>query len=154
VGDAGHFKDPAPGQGISDALRQVDRLAPAVLGAWSGGLDAALRRWARWRDADSREMHWFAADMGQGGPVPRVLVEIVRGMLATPDGGRRMFDVFNHRERPSAILTPGRLASATVRLLAEGRHPRADVLAEVGDVVRREVRRRWARVRPVYVAAG
>ena len=28
VGDAGHFKDPTPGQGISDALRQAVELAP------------------------------------------------------------------------------------------------------------------------------
>ena len=28
VGDAGHFTDPTPGQGIGDALRQTDRLAP------------------------------------------------------------------------------------------------------------------------------
>jgi len=27
VGDAGHFKDPAPGQGIADAIRQAERLA-------------------------------------------------------------------------------------------------------------------------------
>ena len=32
VGDAGHFKDPTPGQGIQDAFRQVDALAPAMRG--------------------------------------------------------------------------------------------------------------------------
>lgn len=153
VGDAGHFKDPAPGQGISDALRQVERLAPAVVGSWGGGVDAAVRRWERWRNADAYEMHWFATDMGGGGAVPLVLVEIVRGMLAAPDGGRRMFDVFNHRERPSAILSPAQLARATTRLLAGGRHPRADVLAEVRQVLRQELRRRWLNLRPDYVAA-
>jgi flavin-dependent dehydrogenase len=30
VGDAGHFKDPTPGQGISDALRQAVALARAI----------------------------------------------------------------------------------------------------------------------------
>jgi len=153
VGDAGHFKDPAPGQGISDALRQAERLAPAVLGAWGEGLDGALRRWERWRNDDAYEMHWFATDMGRGGTVPLVLVEIVRGMLASPDGGRRMFDVFNHRERPSAILTPVQLARATARLLAAGRHPRPEVLTEVRDVLRQELRRRWLNRRPAYVAA-
>jgi 2-polyprenyl-6-methoxyphenol hydroxylase-like FAD-dependent oxidoreductase len=151
VGDAGHFKDPAPGQGISDALRQVERLAPAVLGSWGTGLDGSMRRWARWRDADGREMHWFAADMGRAGTVPLVLVEIVRRMLITPDGGRRMFDVFNHRERPSAILTPARLARATASLLASGDHPRGDVMAELRDVLRREVSHRWRNRRPAYV---
>ena len=31
VGDAGHFKDPSPGQGIQDAFRQVESLEPAIL---------------------------------------------------------------------------------------------------------------------------
>lgn len=153
VGDAGHFKDPAPGQGISDALRQVERLAPAVTGAWDDGLDAAVRRWARWRNADAYEMHWFATDLGAGGAVPQVLVEIVRGMLDTPDGGRRMFDVFNHRERPSSILTPLQLARATGRLLARRGHPPSEVLAEVRQVVGQDLRRRWLNLRPHYVAA-
>jgi len=154
VGDAGHFKDPAPGQGISDALRQADRLAAVVLGAWDHGLDAALRQWTRWRDADAFEMHWFATDMGRAGTVPLVLLEIVRGMLATPDGGGRMFDVFNHRARPSEILTPVQLARATARLLGAGAQPRRQVLEEVRDVVREEVRRRWLNRWPAYVAAG
>src|SRR5947209_8369832 len=36
VGDAGHFKDPTPGQGIADALRQVARLAPTIQQALGG----------------------------------------------------------------------------------------------------------------------
>ncbi|MDQ6796720.1 MAG: hypothetical protein M3011_01630, partial [Actinomycetota bacterium] len=47
VGDAGHFKDPAPGQGISDAFRQGEVLAAAIVGA--GGVatatDEAMTRW-------------------------------------------------------------------------------------------------------------
>nr|MBA2793340.1 FAD-dependent monooxygenase [Thermoleophilaceae bacterium] len=42
IGDAGHFKDPTPGQGISDALRQAVELAPAVEKAL-GGAPAADR---------------------------------------------------------------------------------------------------------------
>src|SRR5205823_3710058 len=44
VGDAGHFKDPTPGQGIADALRQVVKLAPAIERA-VGGDERALRDW-------------------------------------------------------------------------------------------------------------
>ena len=151
MGTAGHFKDPAPGQDISDAIPHAEGLGEAIVASWDGPLDAALRRWERWRDADAYEMHWLATDMGRAGTVPLVLVEIVRGMLATPDGGRRMFDVFNHRQPPSAILTPLELARATVRLLRDGRHRRADVLSEVGGVLRQEVRRRWLNVRHAYV---
>ena len=37
VGDAGHFKDPTPGQGIADALRQVERLAVAIQRSFDTG---------------------------------------------------------------------------------------------------------------------
>ena len=56
AGDAGHFKDPSPGQGIQDAFRQVESLAPAILGAIGkspSALDEALAGWARWRDEDA-----------------------------------------------------------------------------------------------------
>ena len=56
AGDPGHFKDPAPGQGIQDAFRQVEFLAPAIIGAINGSpsaLDEALAGWARWRDDDA-----------------------------------------------------------------------------------------------------
>jgi menaquinone-9 beta-reductase len=48
VGDAGHFKDPSPGQGIADALRQAEQLAEAVsAGLKHGRLDRRLHHWAR-----------------------------------------------------------------------------------------------------------
>src|SRR5207245_9275337 len=81
VGDAGHFKDPAPAQGISDALRQVDRLAPAIIAGFGRGeaaLDAETEQWWRWRDEDAAEKYWFAQDLGRGGPVPLVFAEMAR----------------------------------------------------------------------------
>lgn len=58
VGDAGHFKDPTPGQGIADALRQAEKMASAIAGGWEedAALDAALREWWKWRDEDAWEM--------------------------------------------------------------------------------------------------
>ena len=35
VGDAGHFKDPTPGQGISDAFRQADQLLRPLRMDWA-----------------------------------------------------------------------------------------------------------------------
>lgn len=160
VGDAGHFKDPAPGQGISDALRQAERLAEVIIAGLSKGgsghsfsevaLDAALHKWWKWRDRDAEEMHWFAADMGAGGGVPLVLAEIVRGFSGVPGGVARMIDVFNHRVPPSKVLTPLNLAKATARLMRNGRHPRGQVLSEVGDIVKEDLRRRVHNRRPVY----
>jgi 2-polyprenyl-6-methoxyphenol hydroxylase-like FAD-dependent oxidoreductase len=67
VGDAGHFKDPAGAQGISDALRQSERLASAIV----QGTDGALAGWWKWRDRDAIQVHWFAADLGRRGACPR-----------------------------------------------------------------------------------
>jgi 2-polyprenyl-6-methoxyphenol hydroxylase-like FAD-dependent oxidoreductase len=56
VGDAGQFKDPTPGQGISDSLRHSARLSDAIVGGLRGGsaaMDAQLQRWWSWRDRDS-----------------------------------------------------------------------------------------------------
>ena len=154
VGDAGHFKDPVPGQGISDALRQVDRLAPAIVeGVGSGGgqaLDKALAEWWRWRDEDAAEKHWFAADLARAGRVPPVFVEILKILRSTPGGLDGFFDIFNHRVRPSQILTPARLAAATGRLLTEGHEPRRNVLVQTGQIMRDDVLRRRLNRHPAY----
>jgi 2-polyprenyl-6-methoxyphenol hydroxylase-like FAD-dependent oxidoreductase len=81
VGDAGHFKDPTPGQGIADALRQSEQLSAAIrraLGGGHGEPDKILREWWRWRDEDAREMYWFAHDMGAAGPTPPLQREAQR----------------------------------------------------------------------------
>lgn len=152
VGDAGHFKDPAPGQGIADALRQVERLAPVVVEGLdgSGSIDRALTRWWRWRDRDAREMAWFAADVGGGGRVPPVLVEILRQLQSDPVMVDRWFDVLNHRARPSEILTPPRLLKATAALLRAEGQPRRRVLSDTGEIVARDLRRRWLNRFPRY----
>jgi len=152
VGDAGHFKDPSPGQGITDALRQVERLAPAVVDGLAGGggrsIDRALADWGRWRDRDAREMAWFAADLGRAGCVPAVLGEILRELSSDDVMVDRWFDVLNHRARPSQILTPVRLAGATARLLRAGVRPRSQILGETREIVMRDMQRRWLNHHP------
>ena len=152
VGDAGHFKDPSPGQGITDALRQAERLAADITAGLGGRrpLDDALRDWWRWRDRDAQEMAWFAHDMGRGGRVPPVLVEILLRAAADDTMVDRLFDVLNHRVRPSEILTPPRLLGATARLLGRGELPRARVLADTREIVVADLRRRWRNHRPRY----
>ncbi|HZE17766.1 MAG TPA: hypothetical protein VE197_19845 [Mycobacterium sp.] len=51
VGDAGHFKDFTPAQGIADALRQATTLAESITAGLdsAAGPDPALHRWRRWR---------------------------------------------------------------------------------------------------------
>jgi flavin-dependent dehydrogenase len=156
VGDAGHFKDPAPGQGIGDAFRQVEVLAstiPSALDGSGAALDRALARWGRWRDDDGVEHHWFATDLGKAGPVPAVVPEIQRRLLA--QGRIDLFlNLFAHRSSPSEVFTPARLLGATVRLLARPGHGRRALLREVGALVAEDARRRRLKRRPAYVAAA
>ncbi len=156
AGDAGHFKDPTPGQGIQDAFRQVDALAPAIAGALDGSaedMDTALADWGRWRDRDAAGHHWLAADMGKAGAVPAVLPEMQRRLLGE---GKIdiVIDLFTHRSRPSQVITPQRLLGATGRLLVRPGCERRNLLREVGALIRTDVHRKRLNRRPAYVAAA
>lgn len=152
VGDAGHFKDPAPGQGISDALRQVERLAPAIVEGLGGAdLDTAMARWCRWRDRDAAEMHWFASDLGKAGTLSAPVSEMLRPLARDPELLRAWVDILNHRIAPSDVLTPARLLSATARLLRTGAHSRGDVMRDTWRLVAEQVRRKWLNRHPSFV---
>ena len=58
VGDAGYFKDPITAHGITDALRDAELLADALLAALSGGVPeaVALARYQATRDRLSRRL--------------------------------------------------------------------------------------------------
>jgi 2-polyprenyl-6-methoxyphenol hydroxylase-like FAD-dependent oxidoreductase len=155
AGDAGHFKDPTPGQGIGDAFRQVDALAPVIVEALDGSdedLDRALAAWGRWRDEDAVEYYWLAADLGKAGPVPTAIPEITARLLA--QGKIDLFlNLLTHRSRPSQVFSPGRLAGATGRLLARRGCERRALLREVGAVIAEDIGRKRLNRRPAYVAA-
>jgi flavin-dependent dehydrogenase len=53
VGDAGYFKDPATAHGITDALRDAELLAEAVVSPAAGALPVYQER----RDAVARGLH-------------------------------------------------------------------------------------------------
>lgn len=140
VGDAGHFKDFTPGQGIADALCQSERLAdmlPADV-ADDRSVDAATARWWRWRDRDAYAMHWFATDMGVPGPPTPVVTEVLRDVAGDPAARHTLMRVLNHEVAPRQLLTPRRLAGATIRALRS--HP-ATAGREVVTAVRNEVHR-------------
>ena len=152
LGDAGHFKDPSPAQGISDALRQAGRLADAVEAGLGGaaGIDATLRRWWRWRDEDGYAMHWFAADMGAIGSSP-LATQFSRDMAGDEEAIEQLLRVINHESPPSQLFTPRRLGRAAVR--AVRRHPdqipamAREVATELRNEVRRSRQRRAHRLR-------
>lgn len=153
LGDAGHFKDPSPAQGIADALRQAEHLADAVEAGLGGAadIDEALRRWWRWRDEDGYEMHWFAADMGAAGSSP-LAAQFTRDMAADEEAIERLLRVINHESPPSQLFTPRRLVRAAAR--AVRRRPEQipamarEVATELRNEVRRSRQRRAHRLRP------
>jgi 2-polyprenyl-6-methoxyphenol hydroxylase-like FAD-dependent oxidoreductase len=153
VGDAGHFKDPTPGQGMTDAFRHAAALAPAIVSGLTGSdadLDLAVAGWARWRDADAFEHHWLSCDLGAAGRSPLVLPEIARRLY---DRGQfdAFADIFQHRSKPSQVVTPPRLVGATVALVARPGCDRGAVLREVGGLLRTQARRQRLRRHPAFV---
>jgi 2-polyprenyl-6-methoxyphenol hydroxylase-like FAD-dependent oxidoreductase len=156
LGDAGHFKDPAPGRGIADAFLQAVALAAAItagLGRPDTHLDRAMAQWGRWRDREFAAHYWLANDLGQSGPVPAVLTEIVRRLNEQGQAGI-FLELLNHRAKPSQVLTASRLMAATGRLMARPRGQRRTVLHETAGLVASDARRRWRSRRPRYVPDG
>jgi 2-polyprenyl-6-methoxyphenol hydroxylase-like FAD-dependent oxidoreductase len=148
VGDAGHFKDPTPGQGIADALRQSEKLAAAISRALDGGHgepDEVLRDWWRWRDEDAWEMYWFAHDMGAAGPTPPLRREAQRRIAADPDLTTAMVRILNHELRPSEAFTPTFSLTTMAQALRHGRGNRRAIMDEAWTAAGDELRRRRIR---------
>lgn len=144
VGDAGHFKDPSPGQGISDALRQSVVLAEAIERALGGDEDpdAVLHDWWRWRDADAWEMYWFAHDVGAPGETPPIMGEIQRRITREPKLVDGMIGILNHDVPPSEVFTPLLALAATASAFRKERGRRREVVDEMRGLVRNQLRRR------------
>jgi 2-polyprenyl-6-methoxyphenol hydroxylase-like FAD-dependent oxidoreductase len=153
AGDAGHFKDPAPGQGMSDAFRQAQALAPVITGAIhedGATVDRDLKAWWRWRDRDAAEHYWLASDFGAPGVAPSVQVEILRRMQRRDqlDG---VADVIQHRAMPSTVFTPARLLRAAASLMARPGADCGQTLHEVRDLMATEIRRQRLNRKPEFV---
>jgi 2-polyprenyl-6-methoxyphenol hydroxylase-like FAD-dependent oxidoreductase len=143
VGDAGHFKDFTPAQGISDALRQAQTLAASISAGLdhSGQADAQLHRWWQWRDADAYEMYWLAKDMGIPGVSTPLITSLMRVIAQSEAATQQLLGVLNHEVRPSTLFTTRRLARAAIGALRD--RPRAipGTLWEIACALRNEVYR-------------
>jgi len=144
IGDAGHFKDPTPGQGIADALRQAETMAPAIAEAWgeARAVDAALRDWWRWRDRDAWEMYWFAQDMGSQELAPLLLGEFGAWLADNPEQAQEFLRVLNHEIPPSKFFTPRIMAPLVARAFASGRGRRRALARELRNLTVNEFRHR------------
>ncbi len=150
AGDAGHFKDPAPGQGIQDAFRQVDALDAAIARGLGGeDLDGSMSEWGRWRDNDAFEHYWFAVDTGKGGVLPSVVSAFSASLYARGELDS-LVNILNHRMKPSQVVTPPRILGITARLLARRGADRRAVLREVRGLVTEGMQRRRLARRPQF----
>lgn len=117
VGDAGLFKDPTPGLGITDALRDAKALAQAIL----DGSDRALERYWRERDVASLPLFYFARDMGAvdyNNAFNRLFFERVS---AKPALSARLVDVVERRVSPYETFGAGTVLKWTLGAVLRGR---------------------------------
>jgi menaquinone-9 beta-reductase len=111
VGDAGLHKDPTPGYGITDALRDARNLAPAIL----DGSDVALLRYWRQRDVDSIELFEFARYMGDPAYVNRLNEQVYKMSVGRPAILARLAAQADREISPFDVFTPGEAIGAMLR---------------------------------------
>jgi len=102
VGDSGLHLDPTPGLGITDAVRDADALAEAVV----DGSERAMRVYWRRRDADSIGLYHFAADMGSdtyNNPLTRMIFRRAQNSRAMT---HRMYQMMDRQVRPQHMVPP------------------------------------------------
>lgn len=148
LGDAGHFKDFTPGQGISDALCQAKSLSSAISTSLGSATtqDAALTRWWRHRDRSSFDMYWFALQMAPPGSASPLVTEVLRRVSANPDGAATLLKVFN-RDLPSTkLFTLPLLLAASYRTLRKHPDHRRATLAEIRSQITSQINQFRARL--------
>lgn len=109
-------RDPTPGLGISDALRDAKNLAAAII----EGSDAARERYWRQRDVDSFELFNFARDMGELDN-NNALSRIAVAKLAVPQRVQRVIDMVERKLSPYGVIKPLETIGWTFGALLRGR---------------------------------
>jgi 2-polyprenyl-6-methoxyphenol hydroxylase-like FAD-dependent oxidoreductase len=141
LGDAGHFKDPTPAQGIADALRHAERLTAAVVAGLGGkAIARELGRWWRWRDDDAYAMHWFATDIGAG-TSPLLGTQLIRDVARDKQATEQLLRMLNHDIPPSHLFPPRRLGKALAHAARDRPREIPAMTKELASTVRDEVRR-------------
>ena len=95
VGDAGYHKDPAAGDGISDAFRDAELLTDAIDAGFSGRapLDEALAAYEQERNAASQGNYQVTLQWASHQPLPPQQRAFLRAVAAIPEETARFFAV-------------------------------------------------------------
>lgn len=143
AGDAGHAKDATIGHGITDALRNADALATALVSTWDDhrAMPERLRGWAQQRDAAELANFWYSQELGDRAPVGPLRKALFRGLGVT--GIRRLDEVMADKRGADTLLTATRLARTALGQVLSG-VPAPRVAKEAGDLLRLTLLRRKA----------
>jgi menaquinone-9 beta-reductase len=117
VGDAGHFKDFVTGQGITDALLDAQRLAPALL----DGSELALERYWRERDVATLPLHFDALGQGEVGFNSAFMRFVMARMAEQPALAGRAALVADRKLSPFEMLPMTKLLPWMFAALVRGR---------------------------------
>jgi flavin-dependent dehydrogenase len=121
VGDAVHYKDPADGQGIYDAMLGAKLLAEQ-LGAWLTGerrWDAAMAEYQRTLHAATHPM--YLETVGRlrrelyDEPPPFIIKTLIRWMMTDPAYQTRFLQYLGRTISPTGWASPGLMAGAVMR---------------------------------------
>ncbi|HEY7046111.1 MAG TPA: NAD(P)/FAD-dependent oxidoreductase [Jatrophihabitantaceae bacterium] len=94
VGDAGLAMDPITGLGMSHALRDAELAAAAIIDG-RGPRDAALTRYGRQRDKQTKPIYDFTVGLAGLDPPTPVELRLFRAIAADPQQTRRLFGTIN-----------------------------------------------------------
>jgi flavin-dependent dehydrogenase len=117
VGDAGLFKDPTPGLGISDAVRDARALATAIV---EGGDEALVRYW-RERDVASTELYAFARSLGEVGYNNAFNRTLFERLASRADLRDRVVAVNLRKISPFGAFSTGEVVRWSLAALLRGR---------------------------------
>ena len=123
VGDAGVVMDSITAQGISNALRDADRLASAVIAGLGGGrpLAAALADHHRQRDGQLRPMFDFTVGLTRFAPPSPLARALFTAISHQPQEIPRFLGAFAGSSPIDRYLSVGNVARVLARCRASGR---------------------------------
>jgi menaquinone-9 beta-reductase len=117
IGDAGHFKDFATGQGMTDALLDAERMASAVM----DGREAAFLHYWRERDVATMPLHFDAIRQGTVGYNEPFVRCVISHMARDPKLAARLPDVLDRKLEPAQLMPTRTLLFMLGAALVRGR---------------------------------